>query len=89
MKTTIKIIALLAAAGYPCVAFANFFGASLPASLNLETFGAVFVVALASLTFISDYSRRYENRLNRTACRRPANANCGHGKAANTHRLAA
>ncbi len=89
MKTTIKIIALLTAAGYPCVAFADMLGASLPAAINLETTGALFVSALVSLMFISDYSRRFGDRTGMARCSRPTGAKCGRGKAANSHRLAA
>lgn len=58
MKTTIKVIALLIAAGYPCVAFAEFAGASIPSALNAENALIAFSIALAVLLMIGDYSRR-------------------------------
>ncbi len=57
MKTTIKVIALLIAAGYPCVALAEFAGASIPSALNAENALCVFTATLAVLLMIGDYSR--------------------------------
>ena len=58
MKTAIKVIALLIAAGYPVVAFAEFLGASVPHALNAENALAAFSVALVALLMIADYSPR-------------------------------
>ena len=60
MKTSLilKSLALLLAAGYPVVAFAEFLGAHVPASLNAETCLAVFAAAIIGLTLGTDYARR-------------------------------
>jgi len=60
MKTSlaIKFAALLLAAGYPVVAFAEFLGAPLPASINAENALGLFSAAVIVLTLIADYSRR-------------------------------
>lgn len=57
MKTSLKLIALLIAAGYPCVAFAEFLGASVPAVINAENLVALFSAALVGLLMTADYSR--------------------------------
>lgn len=58
MKNTIKVIALLIAAGYPCVAFAEFLGASIPSVVNGENALGMFTAVLAVLLVVGDYSRR-------------------------------
>ncbi len=58
MKTAITAIALLIAAGYPCVAFAEVLGASFPSAINGENALAAFTAAVAVLLIVSDYSRR-------------------------------
>ncbi len=58
MKTTIKVIALLIAAGYPCVAFAEFLGAPIPSAVNGENALAAFTAVVAVLLMIGDYSSR-------------------------------
>lgn len=58
MKTTIKVIALLIAAGYPCVAFAEFLGAPIPSAINGENALAAFTAVVAVLLMVGDYSRR-------------------------------
>lgn len=58
MKTSLKLLALIIAAGYPLVAFAEFAGAPMPASLNAENALALFSVVIAALLMIGDYSRR-------------------------------
>jgi hypothetical protein len=58
MKTTIKVIALVIAAGYPCVAFAEFLGAPVPSIINAESALGLFTAALAVLLMIGDYTRR-------------------------------
>jgi len=58
MKTSLKLIALLLAAGFPCVAFAEMLGASIPAIANTENVVTVFSFALLGLTMITDYTRR-------------------------------
>ena len=57
MKTSLKLIALFIAAGYPCVAFAEFLGASVPAALNAENAVALFSGVIVALLMIGDYSR--------------------------------
>ncbi len=58
MKTSLKLIALLIAAGYPCVAFAEFLGAPVPSAINAENVVALFSAALVGLLMIGDYSDR-------------------------------
>jgi hypothetical protein len=60
MKTSLilKSLALLPAAGYPVVAFAEFLGARIPSAINAETALAVFAVAVIGLTLGADYGRK-------------------------------
>jgi hypothetical protein len=58
MKTSLKLIALLLAAGYPCVAFAEFLGARVPSVINAENTVALFSAALVALLMLGDYARR-------------------------------
>ncbi len=57
-STAIKSIAFTIAAGYPCVAFAKFFGAQVPSYINLENTVSVFSATLVVLMLITDYTRR-------------------------------
>ncbi|MDB6095341.1 MAG: hypothetical protein JWM32_2903 [Verrucomicrobia bacterium] len=57
MKTSLKLIALLIAAGYPCVALAQSAGLSIP-SFSPETAVSVFATALIGVIMVGDYSRR-------------------------------
>ena len=82
MKTSLKITALLIAASFPCVAFAEILGASLPAPLNVEYTATVFSMLLIGLTVIGDYSRQPRSALSRSYAR------FAEGKG-ETHRLAA
>lgn len=58
MKTSLKIIALLAAAVYPVGALAEMAGFNLPSSFTPEYVVTLFVASLIGLMFFSDYSRR-------------------------------
>ena len=58
MKTSLKLIALLIAAGYPVVALAEFAGISIPSTFTPEYVLGLFIAAFVSLIFFSDYSRR-------------------------------
>ena len=58
MKTSLKIIALLIAAGYPVVALAEFAGLNVPSYFTPEYVVGLFVASLVGLTLFSDYSRR-------------------------------
>ncbi len=58
MKTSLKLIALVLAAGYPCLAVAEIFGAKLPTVLNFESVATLFSLLLIGLTLVGDYSRR-------------------------------
>lgn len=59
MKTSslIKIAAVTIAAGFPAVAFAEFAGATVPASVSAENALGVFAFAVIGLTLIADYAR--------------------------------
>jgi len=57
MKTSLKLIALLLAAGYPVAAFAQFAGASIPAASSLPTIAGVFTAVFVGLMLLKDYSR--------------------------------
>jgi len=83
---TIKLFALLLAAGYPCVAFAEFLGAHVPASFNAENSLGLFSAAVIALTLITDYSRRSRLFAAATPAVAPA-AVCA--RATESHRLAA
>ena len=58
MKTTLKIIALLIAAGYPVVALAESAGITVPSYFTAEYVLGLFVASIVGLTLFSDYSRR-------------------------------
>ena len=82
MKTSLKITALLLAASFPCVAFAEILGANLPAPLNVEYTASLFSMLLIGLTLMSDYSRPSRSAFSRSYARFVE----GKGE---THRLAA
>lgn len=58
MKTSLKLIALLLAAGYPCVALAQFAGAQLPAVINAENAAGLFTAVFVGLMLLKDYAPR-------------------------------
>ena len=58
MKTSLKLIALLLAAGYPCVAFAQFAGAQVPAAINAQNAASLFTVVFVGLMLLKDYAPR-------------------------------
>ena len=58
MKTSLKLIALLLAAGYPCVAFAQFAGAQVPAFINAQNTASLFTVVFVGLMLLKDYAPR-------------------------------
>ena len=57
MKTSLKLIALLLAAGYPVAAFAQFAGASIPATASLPAIAGAFTAVFVGLMLLKDYSR--------------------------------
>ena len=57
MKTSLKLIALLLAAGYPCAAFAQFAGVQVPAIINAQNTVGIFTAVFVGLMLIKDYSR--------------------------------
>lgn len=81
MKSSLKTIALLLALSYPCVAFAEIVGFSLPLSLGVEGLFGLFCVTLIGLISAADYSRRA-----RLASVRPR---VGHRAVSECNRLAA
>lgn len=56
MKTSLKIIALVLAAGYPVAAFAQFAGVSIPAIASAQTFAGLFTAVFVGLMLVKDYS---------------------------------
>ena len=58
MKTSLKLIALLIAAGYPVAAFAQFAGAQVPSIINAQNIASVFTAVFVGLMLLKDYSRR-------------------------------
>ncbi len=56
MKTSLKLIALLLAAGYPVAAFAQFAGAQVPAALNAQNVVGLFTAVFVGLMLLKDYS---------------------------------
>jgi hypothetical protein len=58
MKTSLKLIALLIAAGYPVAALAQFAGASLPATLDAQNIAGLFTAVFVGLMLLADYSPR-------------------------------
>ena len=57
MKTSLKLLALLIAAGTPVAALAQFAGARLPAVINAQNAVGVFTAVFVGLMLIKDYSR--------------------------------
>jgi hypothetical protein len=84
--TAIKLVALFTAAGYPCVALAQSFGAPLPTFATAGVLFNVFFVALLSLTVIADYTRRHRTRVRVAPSALPAPTST---RRAESHRLAA
>ncbi len=58
MKTSLKLIALLLAAGFPCVALADLAGLNVSSSIAPESLLGLFTTAGVALIFLGDYSRR-------------------------------
>ena len=84
-STAIKLVALITAAGYPCVALAQSFGAPLPTFATAGVMFNVFCAAIVTLTVTADYTRR--NRvLARVAGAAPTPARTHRDE---SHRLAA
>jgi hypothetical protein len=67
MKTSLQLIALLLAAGYPCVAFAQFAGAPVPAALDVQNIAGVFTAVFVGLMLLKDYSPRRASLVPATA----------------------
>ena len=84
MKTSLKVIALLLAAGVPSAALAATIDASIPVLANVEFAVIAFTVAFFALMVVSDYTRRSRNRTFST--RAPVAAR---GASHERHRLAA
>ncbi len=82
MKISFKLTVLLAVATFPVAAFAQSFGAKVPAPFQLESAASVFALLLIGLTLFSDYSRRPR------PLRAPVSSPCNR-LAGETHRLAA
>lgn len=57
MKTFLTSSALLLAAGYPCVAFAESFGLHVPTFINVNGAVTLFSLALFALLALGDYRR--------------------------------
>lgn len=58
MKTSLKFIALIIAAGTPVAAFAQFAGAQIPAALNAQNAVGLFTAVFVGLMLLKDYSPR-------------------------------
>ena len=86
MKTSLKLIALLLAAGYPCVAFAQFVGAKVPAFINAQNTVGIFTAVFVGLMLIKDYSRP---RLTLRSTTAPVICPPAHAFAGRPNRLAA
>jgi hypothetical protein len=66
MNSSLKLIALLLAAGYPCVAFAQFAGAQVPAFINAQNTASLFTVVFVGLMLLKDYAPRRPSLLSAT-----------------------
>ncbi|MDB6168516.1 MAG: hypothetical protein JWM88_1380 [Verrucomicrobia bacterium] len=66
MKTSLKLIALLVAAGYSMAAFADLANINVP-SINPESAMTLFVTAVLGLLFVGDYSQRARSLTSRRA----------------------
>ena len=86
MKTSLKLIALLLAAGYPVAAFAQFAGARMPAALNAQNVVGLFTAVFVGLMLLKDYSPRRPSLALRTA---PVIVPPAHSFAGRAARLAA
>ena len=62
MKTALRLFALLLTLGFPCVAFAELLGVSLPRFVYSENSVSFFCVAFFALLLIADYARRPQAR---------------------------
>lgn len=62
MKTSLKFIAFVLAAGFPVAAFADIAGAHLPSSLGAESMIGLFSLVSMGLLVTVDYSRRASSR---------------------------
>ena len=88
MKTSLKLLALLLAAGLPSAAFAEIFGARLPATFTAANLIALFAMASIALLLATDYSPR--TRLRAFSAATHASAAPAARRSANeAHRLAA
>lgn len=88
MKTTIKNLLLLAAAGFPVAAIAGTFGAPFPAQTSLEAGIGFFTLAFGVLLLMADYSRpklALDHESAAAPVARPADAT----RSCEPHRLAA
>ena len=59
MKNHIKLLALVLAAGLPCVAFAQLAGAHVPAAVNTESVVGAFAIVGITIGAMRDYSRSF------------------------------
>ena len=83
MKTFLTVSALVLAAGYPCVAFAESFGLRVPAFVNPNAVVTIFSLALFALLALGDYARRPRTLSQPLLDRAPSK------RRRETHRLAA
>ena len=86
MKTSLKLIALVIAAGYPCLALAQVAGARLPAAINAENTVGAFTAVFVGLMLLKDYAPR---RPSLTVSSAPVIVPPAHTFAARQDRLAA
>ena len=56
MKTSLQLIALLLAAGYPVAAFAQFAGVPVPAAVNAQNVIGLFTAVFVGLLLFKDYA---------------------------------
>ena len=88
MKTTIKNLVLLAAAGFPVAAIAGTFGAPFPAQASLEAGIGMFTLAFGVLMLMGDYARP-KLTLDREPARTAAAQATDATRSCEPHRLAA
>jgi hypothetical protein len=67
MKTSLKLLALLVAAGYPVAAFAQFGGAAVPAVANVQNVAGLFTAVFVGLMLLKDYAPRRASLVTATA----------------------
>jgi hypothetical protein len=60
MKNIIKLLALVLAAGLPCVAFAQVAGAQVAAAINTESVFGAFAIVGITIGAMRDYSRSFQ-----------------------------